>query len=101
MPFSIASSTTLIVSIWPATACAGPDRDLPQRIDHRPDTRQKPAVSRTPQPGDIMLEQRARSSRNSERHNLGMTERHQRNPHLLGLIANCLFEFLLSEPFMV
>jgi DNA replication protein DnaC len=47
-PSSIASSTMPIASICPATAYVGPDHDQPQRIDHRHDTRQKPAVSRTP-----------------------------------------------------
>ena len=58
-PFSTASCTTPIASILPATACAGPDQNQPQRIDHRSATRQKQTASRTPQAGDIMSEQRA------------------------------------------
>src|SRR5581483_9815977 len=70
-PYSIASSTMPIASISTATACDEPDHDQLQRIDRHHDTRQKPAVSRTPD--------RATSCRNTERNHLGMTERHHRN----------------------
>src|SRR5829696_6334839 len=41
MPSSTVSCTTLIASISPATACAGPARNQLQRIDHSAATRQK------------------------------------------------------------
>jgi hypothetical protein len=63
-PSSTVSSTTPIVSTWPATAYAGHNHDQPQRIDHRPDIRQKPTVSRTPW--------RATSCRNTERYHPGI-----------------------------
>jgi DNA replication protein DnaC len=71
-PSSTASSTTPIASISPATACAEPVRDPPQRIDQHPAYR-----SKTNYQQDAL--KRATSCRNSERHDLGMTERHRRN----------------------
>src|SRR5712692_9714844 len=65
-------STTPTASISPATARDGPDRDQPQRIDPNLASRQK-----TNRQQDAL--KRATSSRNSERHDLGMTGRHHRN----------------------
>jgi hypothetical protein len=65
-------STTPTASISPATACDGPDRAQPQRIDPNLASRQK-----TNRQQDAL--KRATSSRNSERHDLGMTRRHHRN----------------------
>ena len=73
-PSSTASSTTPIASISPATACAGPVRDPSQRIDPPLASRQNPNRQQ-----DAL--KRATSCRNSERHDLGMTERHHRNQH--------------------
>jgi len=70
-PSSTGSSTTPIASISPATACAGPDRDQPQRIDQQLTSRQNNPPAGRPK--------RATSCRNSERHDLGMTGRHRRN----------------------
>src|SRR5512144_1574457 len=68
---STASSTTPIASISPATAC---DASVPnRRIDHTPDTRQKPTPA-----GRL---KRATSCRNTGRHDLGMTGRLRRNQH--------------------
>src|SRR5512134_1103805 len=69
---STASSTTPIASISPATAC---DASVPnRRIDHTPDTRQKPTPA-----GRL---KRATSCRNTGRQDLGMTGRLRRNQHL-------------------
>ena len=59
-PSSIASSTTPIASISPATACVGPDQKPPQRIDPHSASRHKTNRQQdAPQAGDIMSEQRA------------------------------------------
>src|SRR5271157_6039805 len=76
-PSSTASSTTPIASISPATACDEPDRDQPQRIDQQLASRQNQRPA-----GRL---KRATSCRNSERHDLGMTGRHRRNPQIFGL----------------
>src|SRR6185503_10551733 len=90
-PSSTASSTTPIASISPATACAEPVRDPSQRIDPPLASRQNPNRQQ-----DAL--KRATSCRNSEQHDLGMTERHHRNQHHTPQAAETLVFSAIFKP---